>query len=277
MVSDDYYFLERWVGYYGGLFGKRSLHVVNHGGDPLIDKIASGCNVIHVNQPFDESFDAKRWRMLQKFAAGLLSYYDHVIVGDVDEFLVVDPETGMDLVDFMNKRKPVGVMTPVGLEVVHRTSVETDPIGDTIIGPRRYARYNSYFCKPCVAGRQIEISRGGHYSSDSKLRLFKKLYLFHMKFCDVELYQETFKRRKNLVTSLEAKPKDTMVSANWYKRKGMIDKLSDLPVKNQFDMSANIQEMEETWEKRGTSPYYHFRKKVEQELSPIPERFVGCV
>ena len=48
MVWRDYWLLEKWIAHNVRLVGKRDLFVINHGGDPRVDEIANGCNVIHV-------------------------------------------------------------------------------------------------------------------------------------------------------------------------------------------------------------------------------------
>ena len=53
---------------------------------------------------------------------------DHVIVGDVDEIVAVDPQAGKNLLEFLQSRRPNRVFTPLGMEVIHRIDVEPDPI-----------------------------------------------------------------------------------------------------------------------------------------------------
>ena len=85
MVRDDAFFLERWVGYYGGLFGRENCYVVNHGRGDEVARIAEGCNIFGIPGDPHPNFDMKRWRLLNNLVAGLRSYYKWVIVGDVDK------------------------------------------------------------------------------------------------------------------------------------------------------------------------------------------------
>ena len=48
MAYKDYYFLQRWVDYYGRQFGREHLYVLSHGGDPEHDRICEGANVIRL-------------------------------------------------------------------------------------------------------------------------------------------------------------------------------------------------------------------------------------
>jgi hypothetical protein len=279
MVKDDYVFLRKWVAYYGGCFGRKALHVVNHGGDPEVDRIADGCNVIHIPGDFDGSFDAKRWRFLSNLTNALRSYYEFVICGDVDEYLVVDPQTGLTLPEFLRKRNGRMVLTPIGIEVVHRAGEEPEDIEPTILGARRFGRYSSLYCKPCATSTAIRFSRGGHYSDHAELKVFRNLYLFHMKYCDRPLTVETKRRRAALAESTldAAGNKTSKLSDRWFgEDAGELDTLAALPVRADFDLAPRVAEMEQSWGPR-EGGFFHFRKLVGNELYTIPDRFAGIV
>ncbi len=42
MVRDDAFFLRKWCEYYGGLFGRENLYVINHGRGQMVREIAWG-------------------------------------------------------------------------------------------------------------------------------------------------------------------------------------------------------------------------------------------
>lgn len=52
MVWRDHWLLARWIAHNARLVPLRHLYVINHGGDLAVDRIAAGCNVIHL--PRDE-------------------------------------------------------------------------------------------------------------------------------------------------------------------------------------------------------------------------------
>lgn len=282
MVKDDYFFLQKWVAHYGAAFGRDALYVVSHGGDPEVDRITEGCNVIRIPGGFDKNFDARRWRMLSNFTNGLRSYYDFVVVGDVDEYLVVDPKLGLSLADFLSRRKAKTVITPIGIEIVHRADVEPGGIEDGILGPRRYGRYSSFYSKPCIVSRQVRLSRGGHYTDVDELKVFRNLYLFHMKYCDRAMTVETMRRRSALADeTVDAEGNRTsMISDRWYADEGEetaeIDKLAALPVREDFDLDDRVRAMHESWGPRDGG-FHHFQKAVGRELHTIPERFFGTI
>ncbi|MFV2038191.1 MAG: hypothetical protein ACC646_11445, partial [Paracoccaceae bacterium] len=64
MVRDAAFFLRKWTDYYGALFGRENLYVVNHGRENLVRELAWGCNVIGIPGDPHKNFDDKRWRVL---------------------------------------------------------------------------------------------------------------------------------------------------------------------------------------------------------------------
>jgi len=281
MVKDDYFFLEKWIAYYGGLFGRDALYIISHGGDPEIDRIAKGCSVIRIPGDIDEGFDAKRWRMLTFYTNGLLNYYKFIVCGDVDELVVFDPKTGLNLAQFLQKRK-ASIITPIGLEVIHRLDSEPEPIKDSILKVRHFCRYSSYFSKPCLVGKPVNFARGGHYAKDPELKLFRNLYLFHLKYADFDQYRGRLQNRAQAMAALELdKESGASFSAHWFNEgQGFgaeIERLSALPEMSEFDLSEEIKWMDETWEQRNEFGLWHFKKKVGERLFPIPERFQGII
>lgn len=281
MVKDDYFFLAKWVEYYGGMFGRDALYVVSHGGDPQIDKIADGCNIIRIPGHFDKGFDSKRWRLLTGLTNGLRNYFDFVICCDVDEFIVLDPKSNMTLTEFLARRGKV-IITPIGVEVVHRRDIEDGDIAGGILKNRRFCRYSSYFSKPCIVGKAVEFSRGGHYAKETELKVFRNLYLFHMKYCDYEIYRGTLGKRAEAVSKLGIDdPSESIISAHWFAEEDgfgeEIDRLAFMPTSESFDFSAQIDEMNKTWSLRNEKGLWHFQKNVGDRLYPIPDRFADIV
>jgi hypothetical protein len=283
MVKDDYFYLERWIDYYGRMFGRERLYILSHGGDPGVRERGEGCNVIRVPGEYEADFNVKRAAILTSFCAGLRAWYRYIVCTDVDEFVVVDPKTGMDLAGFLSKRRRQAVITPIGLEVIHRPSLEPEPIDGSILAVRRYCRYSSFYCKPCVIGAEATISRGGHYSSYPELRMFRSLYLFHMKYCDREMSIAMMRRRAATIQAIVDDSGDERPSlrpTQWNKTAGKeearFDALAALPVKGEFDFSDVTADMEASWAPRGHG-LYHFRRLEGEELYVIPERFGGIV
>ncbi|MDZ7905333.1 MAG: glycosyltransferase family 2 protein [Cypionkella sp.] len=193
MVGGDHFFLRRWVDYYGGQLGRENCYVLSHGGDPEHQKIAEGCNIIYL--PFDPTrncFNQRRWQMLSRVASGFLQFYNWVLVGDVDELVVVDPAISPSLRDYVtayNPKKGPKVLTPFAIEMVHTPDLEPEPITDgrNILQVRRNFRLNANYAKPCITSTTIDIVPGGHFASHPQLHLDPHLYLFHLRFIDYDL------------------------------------------------------------------------------------------
>ena len=281
MVKDDFVFLRKWVDYYGGLFGRDALHVVSHGGDPRIDRIARGCSVIRIPGDFDAAFDVKRWRLLSQISTGLLGYYNWVICGDVDEYVVADPATGVSLSAYLDRQRTGTVLTPVGIEIVHRAEEEPGGIGTAILGPRRFGRFSTRYCKPCITSVPVRFSRGGHFADHPVLTVAPDLVLFHMKYCDRALAIRTKERRASLAATLAA-PRDrsTHLSSRWSSGAGdpaaELDAIAARPVEAAFESAERIAFMRATWAPRGDG-LYGFGKRVEHPLMEVPARFHGVV
>ena len=118
MVRDDAFFLKAWLRHYGEMFGRENCYVINHGRGAEAAALAAGCNIIGIPGDPHKNFDVKRWGLLNNLVGGLRRYYRHVIVGDVDELVIRDPEAEGDLLSFLEAAPEGRVLTPLGLEVI---------------------------------------------------------------------------------------------------------------------------------------------------------------
>jgi len=283
MVRDDSFFLEKWVAYYGGLFGRENLYVINHGHGESVKKIAEGCNVIGIPGDHHKNFDMKRWRLLNGLLAGLRTYHDHVIVGDVDELVVLDPDLGTDLLTYLKGTKPNRVLTPLGLEVMHRIDIEEEVIDQKIIGPRRHVRLAPHYSKPCIISKPTRLARGGHFSESDTLIAPPELLLFHLKFCDFAEYSAAMDRRNEVTQSVNVESfKDASIGRHWFSEMRGEDqstfmKMAKYPLQDGFDLSAYRQAMHDSWKKRDGSPFWQFDRPDYKLQFELPERFVGTI
>ncbi len=141
MVYRDYDLLERWYNYYKEQIGAENIYIYSHGNDPKHREIAEGENVMNV--PRDESFrlfEVNRWRMMGFFASAMLEFYRYMIVSDVDEFVVADPQTGMTAAEYIAHH----YSTPKALKKSHPSGSRssTFPIRDLcrLNGTRPFCR-----------------------------------------------------------------------------------------------------------------------------------------
>ncbi len=279
MVRDDVFFLKAWLRHYGGLLGRENCYIINHGRGAEVAALAEGCNVVGIPGDPHPNFDMKRWRLLNGQVAGLRSYYRHVIVGDVDELVVLDPAAG-NLLDFLAQQPLRRVLTPVGLEVVHRLDCEPVALQDSILGPRRHLRLASHYSKPCVISLGTKIARGGHFSQASKLFTPDPLYLFHLKYCDFPQYVAAMDRRNRVTEELDVGVKQAAIGRHWFAEargedRVVFDDFAKLPVAEAFDFTRVRRRMHRSWKPRGETGYWQFDRPEADRQFVLPERFWG--
>ena len=282
MVRDDAFFLDAWLRHYGGLFGRENCYVVNHGRGAEVAALATGCTVIGIPGDPHRGFDMKRWRLLNNLVMGLRCYYDHVIVGDVDELVVLDPAAGTDLKTWLATVPANRVLTPLGLEVIHRIDLEDAPVTGRILGPRRHVRPAPYYSKPCVISTGTKIARGGHYTQHARLHAPEHLYLMHLKFCDLGVYAEAMDRRNAVTAEIGGAASEVAIGRHWFagargEDRAVFEGFAALEMQEGFDMAPLRRRMRQSWAPRGETGYWQFdRPKVEVQYR-LPERFVGLI
>ncbi|WP_319823598.1 glycosyltransferase family 2 protein [Thalassovita sp.] len=277
MVRDDLFFLKIWLDYYGRQFGRENLYIVNHGRGDDVARLAQGCNVIGIPGDPHKNFDMKRWRLLNNLVMGLRSYYAQVIVGDVDELVIMDPDDGRSLLHFLQEARVGRVLTPLGLEVIHRIDQEDQPITDTVLGPRRHVRLAPHYSKPCVISVGTKIARGGHFTQFDKLFTPDNLYLLHLKFCDFGQYVAAMDRRNAVAQGL-GDIKDVGIGRHWFTEargedRALFNAFTDLEMLDGFDMRPYRKKMQRSFGPRGDTGYFHFDRPDYGLQFVLPERF----
>ncbi len=280
MVRDDAFFLGAWLRHYGGLLGRENCYVINHGRGQQVAELATGCNVIGIPGDPHKNFDMKRWRMLNNLVMALRCYYNHVIVGDVDELVVLDPDAGMDLRVWLETVPANRVLTPLGLEVIHRIDVEDEPVGERILGPRRHVRPAPHYSKPCIVSTGTKIARGGHFTQYKRLHTPEHLYLLHLKFCDLEAYGEAMNRRNAVTQEIGAGVKEASIGRHWFaEARGedaeVFEAFAGLEMQEGFDLAPMRHAMRQSWKARGDTGYWQFDRPDLDTQYLLPERFSG--
>ncbi|MEL6464419.1 MAG: glycosyltransferase family 2 protein [Pseudomonadota bacterium] len=282
MVRDDAFFLTAWLRHYGEMFGRENCYVINHGRSTEVAGLAAGCNVIGIPGDHHKNFDVKRWGLLNGIVGGLRRYYRHIIVGDIDELVVRDPEAGGTLLDFLEDTPEGRVLTPLGLEVIHRIDVEEEEIADHIIGPRRHVRPATHYSKPCILSAPVKIARGGHFTQFDTLYTPDDLYLMHLKFCDFAAYVGVMDRRNEVTQQVNASIKQAAIGRHWFveargEDRAVFDAFSRLEMVDGFDMRPLRRKMQRTFKPRGDTGYFHFDRPDYGTQYVLPERFVGVI
>ncbi|MEM7319202.1 MAG: glycosyltransferase family 2 protein [Pseudomonadota bacterium] len=280
IVRDDAYFLQRFVQYYGGLFGRNNIYIISHGDEPEVRDLAEGCNIFPVPAIETNKFTMLHWRTKNHLKNALRQWYKHVLICDVDEFVVVDPATGFNLRTWLDQAPGRTVYTAMGLEIVHLRGFESAGVQDGILGPRRYAQIALHYAKPCIVSRPAKIGRGGHYAEYDKLNLPDFLYMFHMKYCDYDLYVDTLNRRNAFIEEQKRVADGESVRTNpkWFadgrNDEATFDAFEARPIQDNFDLSHIRQAMHDSWEPRKDG-LWHFHRPEYDELYKLPDRFAG--
>lgn len=282
MVRDDVFFLKAWLRHYGAALGRENCYIVNHGRGEAVAALAEGCNMIGIPGDPHPNFDMKRWRLLNNLNAALRCYYTHVIIGDVDELVVVDPAFGQTLLEFLGAASKKRFLTPLGLEVVHRVDLEDAAIEDHVLGPRRFVRLAPHYSKPCVVSNDGKISRGGHFSQGIKLHTPECLYLFHLKYCDFQTYAEVMNRRNAMTQAMGVGVQDAAIGRHWFAEargedRAVFEAFTREEVRPGFDFGWVRAAMHASWKLRNDKGLYQFDRPDYPGLYEVPERFFGVI
>ena len=280
MVRDDAFFLKAWLRHYGEMFGRENCYVVNHGRGQEVSDLAQGCNVIGIPGDPHRKFDIKRWSLLNNLVGGLRRYYRHVIVGDVDELVVVDPDAGVNLRQWLETAAEGRIYTPVGLEVIHRIDIEQEPVTDRILGPRRHVRLAPHYSKPCVVSAPAKLSRGGHFAQYDKLHTPDGLYLMHLKWCDFDAYVQAMDRRNAVTEQVGAAVSQAAIGRHWFAEargedRTQFEAFAELEMEEGFDLGWVRRKMHRSFGPRGDTGFFAFRRPEYRKQYRLPERFTG--
>lgn len=197
MVRNDSFFLERWVRYYGERLGYANLYVYFDGQDQEIPPFCSGLNARSVDRLAGNVAQGDRLRadFLSAEAARLFSEgYDMVIGTDVDEFLVVDPAVGQDLICFLSTVSAGGVsISGLGVDVGQNTACE-GPLAEKLpfLSQRRYALLSTRYSKSSVLTSPVEWGSGFHRTRKHNFHIVRNLYLFHFGCVDLARIEAKF-------------------------------------------------------------------------------------
>lgn len=204
MAYKDYDLLDNWVQYYSKHVDRRHLYILSHGNDPKHREIANGANIINIpRDPTLVELDRRRWFMMTQFTNGLLRYYNWMIVGDVDEIIVLDPDKGHNLADYLatyEGHKTPRSLSAFGIELVHNPERDPDPLPAPggILAKRRLFRLNANYAKPCIVRHDVNFSIGGHANNHQPRVLDDNLTLVHLRFYDYDLSCERLKLRADM-------------------------------------------------------------------------------
>lgn len=286
MVYNDDVFLDIWARYYSRYTDRSNLHVITHGPQPNAMKIAAGCTFLEApRDPRNPRLDQDRFSFINAYCSKLTETHDRVIYNDVDEIVVLDPDIGTDLVGYIEAiPSQIGVITPLGLEIVHRPDIENDFDFDRpLFNQRRYVRVNGWYTKPCIINVPIIWGPDGHGSSHPNLHVDDNLFVFHLKWFDRTFHVNRHKERLTYRFKDEAGDEVIIGAGSWswsaltYKivTNSMFRMTFDQNDKG-FDFTAQRARIRKsfTGNDKGMHKIDWF---VEGDMRELPERFVGLI
>ncbi|MBY4893068.1 hypothetical protein KUL25_09860 [Rhodobacteraceae bacterium N5(2021)] len=198
-VRHEDFFLQKWIDYYGPIVGGReNLYVVIDGDDwePKVDLTGITTEVL-LDAPRrrikNDRFMAKK---MSSRANTLRKQYEFVIRGDVDEYVAIDPDSGLDWPDAMFELGDDGYIFALGCDMVQSPD-ETAPVDRTkpILGQRQAGFIADRYSKPFVISRWSNWAGGAHRLLNRDVKISNHFVLFHLALADETLAQERMEAR----------------------------------------------------------------------------------
>lgn len=199
MAFNEPEFLPLWVEHYGRLVGFHNLYVISFADRQQRADRSRRYQLIDLPDiGFDE---ARRAQTMSALQAMLLLTYDWVVMSDVDELIVPDPDRYSGLKDFLRKNRRQPYFTTVGFNVVQDRRKE-QPLDSCrpLFHQRNWLRFDGGYCKPLVSRVPLNWSVGFH-ECDKPPRHTDDLYLFHLRAVDEKIARARIARLNALKVS----------------------------------------------------------------------------
>ena len=206
MARNDEFFLNRSIEYYGKQLGEENLYIYLDGEDQPTPQLAKTCHVFHQARVAEHVVKAEKRRLnfLSEVAANLFNQYDIVIGVDADEFLVVDPKCGKNLVEYLSTVSCKSSLSGLGMDVGQHLQLEkTLDANLPFLAQRGYAYLSSRYTKPSVICKPLNWGSGFHRIKGHNFHIDPNLYLFHFGSVDYEMIQQRFQDKDRMATGRE--------------------------------------------------------------------------
>ena len=220
MYRDDIFFADKWISYYGKIFGYEHIYLFVDGTDQKLPKEASKINCFKIQHLVMRRSVADRYRAkkISEFAKNLYPRYKAVLAMDIDEFLIIDPNLNQSLFDYLNQEFKYSSLSGLGLDVgQHPINENQLDLNKKFLSQRSYALLSDRYTKPVVSLKPINWGSGFHRIKGKNFFIDPNLYLFHFglidkkyatsKFSDSKLnktgWRSHFKRRSKIYNTLE--------------------------------------------------------------------------
>lgn len=194
MVRNDEFNLAKWVEYYGRELGKENLYIYFDGTDQTVPDFCEGCmtELRPRNPGMVVKSEKIRLGFLSEKAAELMAKgYDVVIGTDADEYLVVDPDLGMGLREYLSSIKIKDSVSGLGVDIGQNLNEEGVISGDIpYFQQRRYGYLCSRYTKPSVISSPVTWGSGFHRIKGHNFHIDPNLFLFHTGSIDLKMIED---------------------------------------------------------------------------------------
>jgi hypothetical protein len=148
--------------------------------------------------------EKRRLGFLSDVAAELLKKFDLVIGVDADEFLVVDPQYGQSLAQYLSTVSINPCLSGLGFDIgQHLTLEPTLDYSKSFLEQREYALLSSRYTKPSVISKPVRWGSGFHRVKGHNFHIDPHLYLFHFGSVDMEMIRMRFQDKDRMATGRE--------------------------------------------------------------------------
>lgn len=269
MVRNDDFFLEKWVSYYGQQLGKENLYIFFDGEDQVIPDFCQGTNSFLHEKIGTQVVKAEkgRLRFLSEQASRLLVNYDMVIGVDADEYIVVDPNQGQTLRQFLSNLPIDYSISALGLDFGQKQGVEGDlTLDQPFLSQRHFAQIGTRYTKPSIIARPCVWGAGFHRIKGHNFHIAQGLYLLHFGYSDMKILQSRMSDQDRA---------DQGWGRHIVKRSRTIRYVSNFPARD-FDYWTRVARIIQTW----CRPPYAWNKPAMFEMRivvEIPSRFTDIL
>lgn len=183
-------FLPKWIDYYGQQFGQKNLFVTLDGDDQPCPRDVDVNFTTIPHRPLPRVPGEKRRAAYLSAQSRMLFMqgYDVVIATDIDEFIVVDPKTGVSLAEYLSVVDGVESLSALGLDVVQHLGDEGEiNPQNKWLAQRRYAQLSSRYTKPSITFKPLNWGSGMHRIKGRNFRIASHLYLIHTGMIDAKI------------------------------------------------------------------------------------------
>ena len=199
MCRNDSFFLERWISYYGKILGYKNLYLFIDGIDQKLPLRAEQINCFQISHIKLNRLKADRYRAkrISDFAKKLHKKYDVVLATDIDEFLVIDPNTGLKLKEYLSKNFISSSLSALGIDVAqHPTFEKSIDKNKPFLSQRKYAFVSDRYTKPIISLEPLNWGSGFHRVKGKDFTIDPNLFLFHFGLVDIKILKNKHKDRE---------------------------------------------------------------------------------